>query len=128
MQLLAGNADAASAVSALTESDLDGLDSAGIFRAARGLREGGQVPALSSLEKLLDEGELRFVRELAVSATVVGSQSAVECVRAIKELSLDRRLAEVQRRLEKASGNDKLEALLQEKADLLRQKRASPGA
>jgi DNA primase len=125
VQLLAGNADAANALSTLVEADLEGLGSARILKAAQRLREEGRLPALATLDAVLDEGERRFVRELAVSATATASvQSALECVRALKEMALDRRLGEVQRRLERASSDDKLEALLQEKAELLREKRA----
>jgi hypothetical protein len=127
-QLLAGNADAANALATLSVADLEGLGSARILTAAVTLKEGGRVPDLPALEAVLDDDDRRFLRELAVSATVAGVQSPGECVRALKEMAIDRRLAEVQKRLERASGDDKLEALLQEKAALLREKRASQGA
>lgn len=127
-QLLTGNAAAAEALSTLPDSDLDGLRSADILRAARQLQQAGRVPELSSLEAVLEEAQQKFLRELAMSATAGGAQSPVECVRALRESALDRRLADVQRRLERATDDGKLEALLQEKSELLRRKRAPEDA
>jgi outer membrane receptor protein involved in Fe transport len=81
----------------------------------------GELPAL------VDLGAIEQVEVLRGPASVLygsaGGQSPVECVRTLKELGVGRRLADVQRRLEKAAGDDRLTALLlQEKIELLQKK------
>ncbi len=120
IQVLAGHAGAAHALKSLTEEDLAGLSTAEVLRAARELALSGGTPTLASLEGVLEEGQQRHLRELAVSESPAGAQSPADCVRELKHLALRRRLDEIQRRLEGATG-DKLEALLQEKLSVKRQ-------
>jgi DNA primase len=127
-QLMTGNVEAGGALGGLEESEIEGLRSAPILRAALDLQKSGLTPSLAALEPKLDEAQQRFLRELAMGAAAGGTQSPLECVRVLKDMAVDRLLADVQRRLESTVDNDRLEALLQEKTVLLRKKRAAEGA
>ncbi len=90
-------AAAAGAFGELDEGDLDELSAAGIIEQARSLQA---LPADSIPKTLLErlsKGEARVVEEICRQS---GSPaSAVDCVRALKKLRVDRELAEIQREL-----------------------------
>jgi DNA primase len=124
VQLLSGNEGAAGALMGLSDEDIEPLRSAEVLRAAQKLQGQGTAPTLAALEATLGEGEQRLLRELALSAAPAGGQSPVECVRALRDVGLSRRLADIQQRLEKAAGDAKLTALLSdEKMKLTRLQR-----
>jgi DNA primase len=114
VQLLSGKEGAGGALLTLDDEDVAPLRSADVLRAAQKLQSQGTTPTLVALESTVTEDEQRLLRELALSTAPAGGQSPAECARALKESALARRLADVQQRLEKAAGDDKLETLLSE--------------
>jgi DNA primase len=98
-----GDADRA-ALAELSDDDLEGLASEPLLRAARELcREGAPLTAASLAAALPDEASRQLVTEIAVEASPAGTQSATECLRELKRLTLERQLEALQRRLRAAS-------------------------
>ena len=109
------------ALAELGEADLDGLRAAPLLRAAKATwRRGDAVtmPALTSAVE--DEDARRLLSEIAVEGLPGEGVSALECVREIQRRPLKARMAEIQKRLQGATG-ESLEALLTEKTRLVRQ-------
>ena len=109
------------ALAELGEADLDGLRAAPLLRAAKAAwRRGDAVtmPALTSAVE--DEDARRLLSEIAVKGLPGEGVSALECVREIQRRPLKARMAEIQERLQGATG-ESLEALLTEKTRLVRQ-------
>ena len=109
------------ALAELGEADLDGLRAAPLLRAAKATwRRGDAVtmPALTSAVE--DEDARRLLSEIAVAGLPGEGVSALECVREIQRRPLKARMAEIQKRLQGATG-ESLEALLTEKTRLVRQ-------
>jgi hypothetical protein len=98
---------------------MEGLRSGPILRTARGLTAAGTAVSLAALEGVLNDSERRQLRELAVLDAPGGTQSPGDCARELRHQALKKRLAEIQRCLEGATG-DTLEALLQEKLSVKR--------
>jgi DNA primase len=119
VQLLGGREGAGSALEAMEDEDLTGFALGDILRLARRLHLGGTPPTHAALQEALeDEGQRRLLREIAMAAPQVGDQNPGECVKALKRVAVERRLADIQRRLE-GGPEAKLEALLlQEKQSL----------
>jgi DNA primase len=107
------------ALGELDESDLAGLRSTAVLRAARQLAAGGQAITADGLAAALEEPDGRLLRELAVQPPPV-EVVASECVRELKRRPLRARMAEIQKELPRAQGPAQ-EALLAEKLMLTRQ-------
>lgn len=118
-RITTGAAGIDEALDALDEEDLTGLQSGGILRTAKKLRQSGSLTAQALAGAVATEEEQRLVREAALTDSPATEQSAMDCVRELRHLALKRRLAEIQTRLEGASG-DRLEALLREKVAVTR--------
>ncbi len=108
------------ALAEIEDSDLQGLRSAAVIRAAVKLSANRQEITVAALEReLANDEERRLVREAAVAETPAREQSLHECVLEIRRHSLARRLRQIQRELPHADG-PAVVALLQEKLDLKR--------
>jgi DNA primase len=121
-------AAAVAALAELDEGDLDGLSAAGIVQQARSL-QGWPVESIPrTLLERLSNGEAGVINEICRQASPPGA--AVDCVRALKKLRVERELGEIQRELNRlqeqgpaASGMDALlvrkQALLQRRESLI---------
>jgi DNA primase len=110
------------AMGELTEADIDGLRAAALLRAAKAVwRRAGEVTAPALLSELEDEEARRLLAEIAVEGVPGEGLSAVECVRTLRQLPLDARMAEIQKKLQGASATAP-DSLLDEKIRLARQK------
>jgi DNA primase len=120
--------DPAAAVVALTEleeGDLDGLSTGMIVQQARSL-QGWPVDSIPrTLLERLSKGEAGVIDEICRQASPPGA--ALDCVRALKKLRVDRDLAEIQRELSRlqeqgpATGGG-MDALLVRKQALLQRR------
>lgn len=121
-------AAAVAALAELDEGDLDGLSAAGIVQQARSL-QGWPVESIPrTLLERLSNGEAGVINEICLQASPPGA--ALDCVRALKKLRVERELGEIQRDLNRlqeqgpaASGMDALlvrkQALLQRRESLI---------
>ena len=121
-------AAALAALAELDEGDLDGLSAAGIVQQARSL-QGWPLEAIPrTLLERLSNGEAGVINEICRQASPPGA--ALDCVRALKKLRVERELGEIQRELNRlqeqgpaASGMDALlvrkQALLQRRESLI---------
>jgi DNA primase len=109
----------ADALGELDETDLAGLRSGALLRAARQLVAEGQTVTAEGLAGLASEDDGRLLRELAVRPIPVEAAPA-ECVAELKRRPLRARMAEIQKELPRAQGPAQ-EALLAEKLLLTRQ-------
>jgi DNA primase len=107
------------ALGELDETDLAGLRSGALLRAARRLAGEGQPVTAEGLAAGASEDDGRLLRELAVRPIPVEAAPA-ECVAELKRRPLRARMAEIQRELPRAQGPAQ-EALLAEKLLLTRQ-------
>jgi DNA primase len=108
------------ALAELQDSDLTGLGSAEILRAARAVYLRGQPVTASSVEGALASDETRQVlHAMAVSSAPTEKATPRDCARELRHLALKRRLHEVQRALEHATGDEN--ALLREKNEIKQQ-------
>lgn len=88
---------AVAALAELEEGDLDGLWGGGIVQQARSL-QGCPVDSIPrTLLERLSNGEAGVIDEICRQASPPGA--ALDCVRALKKLRVDRDLAEIQREL-----------------------------
>jgi hypothetical protein len=118
-------AGAVAAFAELEEGDLDGLWAGGIVQQARSL-QGCPVDSIPrTLLERLSKGEAGVIDEICRQANPPGV--ALDCVRALKKLRVDRDLAEIQRELSRlqeqgsaASGG--MDALLVRKQALLQRR------
>jgi DNA primase len=108
------------ALDELSESDLEGLRSAALLRAAQAVARRDERVALPAVLAELDEDARRLMSEIAVEGAPEDGLSAEECVRELRRQPLRARMAEIQKRLAGASGEAQ-EALLAEKTRLVRQ-------
>ncbi len=108
------------ALDELSESDLEGLRSAALLRAAQAVARRDERVSLPAVVAELDEDARRLMSEIAVEGVPEEGLSAEECVRELRRQPLKARMAEIQKRLAGASG-DAQEALLAEKTRLVRQ-------
>jgi DNA primase len=115
-----GAAGVEQALDELSDSDVEGLASAPILRAAQAVARKTTPVTLGAVLDALGEEERRLVSAIAVEGVPAEHLSAEECVRELRRQPLLTRMAEIQKRLPAASG-DALEALLQEKTRLVRQ-------
>jgi DNA primase len=107
------------ALDSLDDADLQGLRAAPVLAAARALRGRGERVTAAGLESVLEEEARRMVREVAVEGPVTKGADPAECVRELRRLPLQTRMAEIQRDLPQARGPAE-KALLEEKLRLKR--------
>jgi DNA primase len=118
-------AGAVAAFAELEEGDLDGLWAAGIVQQARSL-QGCPVDSIPrTLLERLSKGEAGVIDEICRQATPPGA--ALDCVRALKKLRVDRDLAEIQRELSRlqeqgSAADGGMDALLVRKQALLQRR------
>ncbi|HUG53677.1 MAG TPA: DNA primase [Vicinamibacteria bacterium] len=117
--LVEGSGDLAAALLDLQDGDLEPLRSASILRAARALAANGKAVTRAGLEDGLAEADRRLLNEIAVGAVPVDGVAAADCVRELRCGPLKARMAEIQKDLGRATGEDQ-EALLNEKLHLKR--------
>jgi DNA primase len=120
--------DPAAAVDALAELDegaLDGLSARAIVQQARSL-QGWPVDSIPrTLRERLSKGEAGVIDEICQQASPPGG--ALDCVRALKKLRVDRELAEIQRELSRLqeqglAADGGMDALLVRKQALLQRR------
>jgi DNA primase len=116
---LQGVEGVAGALGELDETDMAGLRSGALLRAARQLVAEGQAVTAEGLAGVASEDDSRLLRELAVRPIPVEAAPA-ECVAELKRRPLRARMAEIQKELPRAQGPAQ-EALLAEKLLLTRQ-------
>jgi DNA primase len=118
--LLADAEGAGEALDGLDHASIQGLRAAPVLAAARAVRGRGERVTAAGLEQALEEEDRRMVREVAVDPPVTQGVDPAECVRELRRLPLQTRMAEIQRDLPQARGQAE-EALLEEKLRLKRQ-------
>ncbi len=116
---LQGVEGVAGALGELDETDMAGLRSGALLRAARQLVAEGQAVTAEGLAGVASEDDSRLLRERAVRPIPVEAAPA-ECVAELKRRPLRARMAEIQKELPRAQGPAQ-EALLAEKLLLTRQ-------
>jgi DNA primase len=121
--IMKDSAVALDALGELEDADLEGLPAAEILRQARSL-QGWPVDSLpGTLVERLSKGEAGLVEEICRQASPPAA--AVDCVRALKKIRVERALAEIQRELdtlqEQGPGGDssRIDALLVRKQTLV---------
>jgi DNA primase len=110
------------ALGELSDGDVEGLASAEVLRAARGLYLRGQAVSASSLAEEVESDEARrLVSETAVGAAPGPGVVAQECVKILKLRPLHARSRQMQREITKGTeGEDELNELLREKLRVAR--------
>jgi hypothetical protein len=109
------------ALAEIGEADIDGLQAAALLRGAKAIWRREEPVTVAALEaEVADEDARRLLTEIAVEGVPAEGLSALECVKEIQRQPLRMRMAEIQKRLQGASG-ESLEALLSEKLSLKRQ-------
>jgi len=118
-------AGAVAALAELEEGDLDGLSAGMIVQQARSL-QGWPVDSIPrTLMERLSKGEAGVIDEICRQASPPGA--ALDCVRALKKLRVDRDLAEIQRELSRLqeqgpAADGGMDALLVRKQVLLQRR------
>ncbi len=118
-------AGAVAALEELEEGDLDGLSAGVIVQQARSL-QGWPVDSIPrTLLERLNKGEAGVIDEICRQAAPPGN--ALDCVRALKKLRVDRDLAEIQRELNRLqeqgpAADGGMDALLVRKQALLQRR------
>ena len=103
------------AVGELQEEDLAGLASIEILRAAKSVYLKGEAITQPALDAALEPEDMkRLLRELALEEQPSDAQEPMECVHRLRQRSLERRLAEIQKRLQQGAGEEE-NALLAER-------------
>ncbi len=115
-----GAAGVEDALKELEESDIEGLRSADLLRAAQAVARRDDRVTLSAVVAELDEDARRMMSQIAVEAAPMECLSAEECVRVLRRQPLEARMAEIQKNLAGATGAAQ-DALLAEKNRLRRQ-------
>jgi DNA primase len=109
------------ALGAITETDIAGLQSAEVLRAAKTLYLRGEKLTAAALEAALASEEARrMLTAIAVEGGPTDGVTPLDCVRELKSLPLKARMAEIQKTLKSASGPS-LDDLLREKNQIKRQ-------
>jgi DNA primase len=103
----------------LGEEDLDGLPATAILVAARKLLLQGGRLTLTALSEVVSDDDRRLLHALAVEESPAAAQSTAECVLELRRRALNRRLNEIQRRIDQASESE-IETLLRAKQELMR--------
>jgi DNA primase len=120
-QLVRGGEGIDLALGAMTEADIEGLQSAEVLRAAKTLYLRGEKLTAAALESALASEEARrMLTAIAVEGGPTEGVTPLDCVRELKSLPLKARMAEIQKTLKSASGPS-LDALLLEKNQIKRQ-------
>jgi DNA primase len=121
--IMKDSAVALDAMRELEEADLEGLPAAEILRQARSL-QGWPVDSFpGTLVERLSKGEAGLVEEICRQASPPAA--AVDCVRALKKIRVDRELADIQRELARlqeqgpAADGGRIDAVLVRKQALL---------
>jgi DNA primase len=115
--------EAVTALGGLEPEDLDVLSAPHVVELARGLWEGAGSYSPSALLERLSTEEAQLVTRIA--ADVTPPAPALECLRAVKRLRLEREGAAVQRAIDRiqeageASGAGEIDHLWQQKRELL---------
>jgi DNA primase len=115
-----GAAGVENALDELTDADLEGLRSAALLRAAQAVARRDERVTLAAVVAELDEEARRLMSQIAVEGAPSEHLTAEECVRVLRLLPLEARMAEIQKSLAGASGEAE-NALLAEKMRLRRQ-------
>jgi DNA primase len=119
--IAAGAEEVDGALAEIGEADIDGLRAAALLRGAKAIWRREEKVTVAALEaEVQDEDARRLLREIAVEGVPEEGLSALECVKEIQRQPFRTRMAEIQKRLQGASG-DSLEELLSEKLNLKRQ-------
>jgi DNA primase len=85
------------ALAELEEEDLDGLGAGSIIQQARSLQGWPLDSIPGTLAERLSKGEAAMIHEICLQAS--SPATALDCVRALKKLRVDRELAAIQREL-----------------------------
>jgi DNA primase len=118
--LVLGAEGVGEALESLDEIDVDGLRSAPLLLAARGLRLEGLAVSPQALAERVDEDQQKILSRLGVEAIPVEGVTPESCVKELKCAPVKARLDEIQKTLARSrDGNE--EALLAEKLELQRQ-------
>jgi DNA primase len=117
--LLRGAEGVDRALEELSDSDCDGLRSAAVLRAAKGLYLRGEAITAASLSTAVEEESRTLLNAVAVTEGPADGVSPLDCVLELKRLPLRARMAQIQRALKEAPPEDQ-EALLLEKGELAR--------
>ncbi|MFI5170144.1 MAG: DNA primase [Vicinamibacterales bacterium] len=115
-----GAAGVEDALKELEESDIEGLRSADLLRAAQAVARRDDRVTLQAVVAELDDDARRMMSQIAVEAAPMECLSAEECVRVLRRQPLEARMAEIQKNLAGATGAAQ-DALLAEKNRLRRQ-------
>ena len=116
-------ATAMGALAEVEDGDLDALSAAGILQQARSLQAWPADSIPRTLVERLSKGETAVIEEICRQAD--SPAAAMDCVRALKKLRVDRELAEIQRELSRlqelgpAAESGRMDALLVRKQALL---------
>ncbi len=116
-------ATAMGALAEVEDGDLHALSAAGILQQARSLQAWPADSIPRTLVERLSKGETAVIEEICRQAD--SPAAAVDCVRALKKLRVDRELAEIQRELSRlqelgpAAESGRMDALLVRKQALL---------
>jgi DNA primase len=107
------------ALGELADADLGPLRSAELLRAAKGLYlRGERVSATTLQAALADDESRRLLSEIAVQAPPADPRMALACARELRQQTLEKRLAELQKKLDAGVVDDQL---LREKTDIRRE-------
>jgi DNA primase len=103
----------------LSEADIDGLAMEEALRAARSLAASGAPLSTHALLEAMASAEAqKILREIEVAPPPTGDATPQDCVRELRGGPLRVRMADIQKRLPGASGDD-LDRLLREKTEIL---------
>jgi hypothetical protein len=115
-----GAAGVEDALKELEERDVVGLRSEPLLRAAQAVARRQDRVTLAAVVAELDDEAQRLMSQIAVEGAPAEHLSAEECVRVLRRQPLEARMAEIQKRLAGASGEQE-NALLAEKIRIRRQ-------
>lgn len=119
--VLVGAEGVGEALSELAETDLAGLGSAALLRAAQGIRARGDAVTPVTLSAALDDEDARrVVTEIAVDPPPVERVTAADCVREIKGRALEARIRALREQVLRAD-SDAQNLLLEEQLKLKQQ-------
>ncbi len=117
---------AAAALAEVENEDLDELSAGGIIQQARSLQAWPSEAIPRTLLERLSKGEAAMIHEICLQAS--SPPTALDCVRALKKLRVDRELAGIQRELTRmqehgqSSDSGALDALLVRKQALVQRR------
>jgi len=117
--LLRGAEGIHEALGDISDSELDGLHSASVLRAARGLYLRNEPINTSSLTAAVEEEARTLLTSLAMLGGPLAGVSPMDCVKELRRQPLRARMAAIQREFKEAPP-ERQEALLLEKGELAR--------